>query len=48
MSKTKKMTLDAATRITNATEKLQNGTVPKKSFAARAIRAAEINFKKKE
>tara|TARA_R110001632_G_scaffold139382_1_gene255123 strand:- start:1399 stop:1545 length:147 start_codon:yes stop_codon:yes gene_type:complete len=48
MSKSKKMTLGAATRITNATKKPQNGTVPQGLFAERARSAAVRNLKKKE
>ena len=46
MSKTKKMTERAAARISRATEKLVNDTVPNRSFTARAKGAAERNSKK--
>lgn len=46
MSKSKKMTLGAAARISSSTAKLGNGTVPKGSFAARATSVAARNSKK--
>lgn len=41
-----KMTKKAATRIQSATAKKHNGSVPKGSFASRAMRAAAKNSKK--
>lgn len=37
------MTISAAARIYRATAKGNNGTIPKNSFAARAMRAATKN-----
>jgi hypothetical protein len=45
MSKTK-MSTAAAARITSATAKAGNGSVPKGSFAARATSSAAKNSKK--
>ncbi|QKX17311.1 hypothetical protein [Microbulbifer sp. YPW1] len=48
MSKKTPMTQKAASRITSATAKQSGGSVPSKSFAARAERAAAHHKKPKQ